>query len=403
MNRSDGTWRWRPPRDSLGCCSARAVATSLLFLIPSLAHAQQRQAATVPVRDVGPLSSRCSVTLGQPLYRTGGMGGAHDFQLIMDGTFMTGGRVAVADANAHQVVVLRADGSVERIVGGPGQGPGEFRWIASVHHLGGDTLLVEDDGNARMSIFHEGRLVRSYPAREFSVSQGLLAMGVAGRDLIMRSDAYIVADFPGEWMQAHVVRHRVDSQVWDTLTAYDRARRMPAAGVPNPLGPSGRTGLTKGAVLLSRGDRPQVEVLDLATGARRIVRWQEAPRPVTDQLWDESAAFHRARATRAGRSEAEIERSLRTMRGQIQGPAPYVERVVGDDEGRIWASDAAGDYRHFPRYRVFARDGTWLGWARMPPRFHILAIAEGHILGVFRDEWDVESVAKIPFSFAGGC
>ena len=41
--------------------------------------------------------------------------------------------------------------------------------------------------------------------------------------------------------------------------------------------------------------------------------------------------------------------------------------------------------------------------ARMPPRFHILAIAEGHILGVFRDEWDLESVAKIPFSFAGGC
>jgi len=39
---------------------------------------------------------------------------------------------------------------------------------------------------------------------------------------------------------------------------------------------------------------------------------------------------------------------------------------------------------------------VWLGWVELPPRFEVLDIGRDHLLGLHRDELDVEAVALYP-------
>src|SRR5690606_2147913 len=57
---------------------------------------------------------------------------------------------AMYNGNTQQIVVHGPDGSVERVIGGAGSGPGEFRRITAFF-LSGDTLHVFDGPGGRIS------------------------------------------------------------------------------------------------------------------------------------------------------------------------------------------------------------------------------------------------------------
>lgn len=66
--------------------------------------------------------------------------------------------------------------------------------------------------------------------------------------------------------------------------------------------------------------------------------------------------------------------------------------LMADPGGRIWVAA----YDHTPgmavSYHVLAPDGRWLGSVRLPPRFELLAVGGDRVLGVQRDEFDVQAV-----------
>ena len=51
-------------------------------------------------------------------------------------------------------------------------------------------------------------------------------------------------------------------------------------------------------------------------------------------------------------------------------------------------------------YTVIGPDGEWLGTVETPPRFRILDVGGGLVLGVELDEMDVESV--VVYELVGG-
>jgi hypothetical protein len=75
------------------------------------------------------------------------------------------GRFVVASARPLEVRVYDRRGQLERRLGRAGNGPGEFRYGASVHHWPGDSVLAYSDGTRRWMLFAlDGRLVREWPA-----------------------------------------------------------------------------------------------------------------------------------------------------------------------------------------------------------------------------------------------
>ena len=72
------------------------------------------------------------------------------------------GRLYVADARPAAVKVFNADGSLLRVIGREGGGPGEYRnpWIAAR----GNRLVIHDPAQSRTSVFDtSGKFLKSWP------------------------------------------------------------------------------------------------------------------------------------------------------------------------------------------------------------------------------------------------
>ena len=89
----------------------------------------------------------------------------------------------------------------------------------------------------------------------------------------------------------------------------------------------------------------------------------------------------------------------------LLAPAPPGIRwtPIGDSEGRVWlpAYQPAVRTEGAPQYTVISGDGEWLGTVEAPPRFRILDVVGGLVLGVQMDAMDVENVVVYELVGAG--
>ena len=78
-------------------------------------------------------------------------------------------------------------------------------------------------------------------------------------------------------------------------------------------------------------------------------------------------------------------------RAMIGQPIPRFGSPFAD--GNVWLPSYRPAYpEEGSPYTVISPDGEWLGQVETPPGFRILDVAGGLVLGVLRDEMDVESV-----------
>ena len=359
---------------------------------PPPPQAMVRDSAGIRIVELGPLVDIDAFRLGEPVYRLGWSDTDHNFSQVVTGVLLSEGRTAVGDWGSDEVVILTSAGTVEAVLGGPGQGPEEIGSLQSLSRLPGDTLVLRDLGNGRISFIHEGQWVRSYRSE---VAYLLTAVGLQDRNLVMVTVGYRPG-FDEPWFQGSIVRHPLETQQFDTVRSFDWVSRM-SRGETSPLPAWGSVGVTAGALLITRGDRAQVEVLDLEGRTTQIIRWTERRRTVTDDLWAEYAEHMRSGI--AG-DDAEVNRFLAEGRAAAD-ELPYLSYVHGDTEGRVWVSEYSLPSRYPERYRVFDRAGDWLGWVTMPPRVEILDIGSDMILAIQRNDFDVEAIVLLPLQ-AGG-
>ena len=63
------------------------------------------------------------------------------------------GSLAIADAGNHRIVLVSEEGSLIRVLGRRGDGPGEFKFLARIFHGGGDTLVTYDSDRGSAAIW----------------------------------------------------------------------------------------------------------------------------------------------------------------------------------------------------------------------------------------------------------
>jgi hypothetical protein len=86
------------------------------------------------------------------------------FAFVQSVRELSDGRVMVADPLGGVLGVLDLRAGTMEPVGAEGAGPGEWRQPDAVHALPGDSTLLVDLGNARLTVIDPaGRLVRGYP------------------------------------------------------------------------------------------------------------------------------------------------------------------------------------------------------------------------------------------------
>lgn len=93
---------------------------------------------------------------GEPTLDIGVVEGDELYQLheVRDAVRLGDGRIAVAHQGTAEIRVFDGDGRFLLAAGGPGDGPGEWRQVAAVHALSGDTLVVVDPLLDRLGLVH---------------------------------------------------------------------------------------------------------------------------------------------------------------------------------------------------------------------------------------------------------
>lgn len=350
-----------------------------------------RDSAGIRIVENGPLSDVVAFRLEEPVYQVGWSSADHLWERVGAGVLLSGGHAGIGDVGSSEIVVLGPSGAVVEILGGPGQGPGEIGSIRSLSLVGLDTIVVEDYRNRRITLFHAGAVTRSYRTDGRAVS-GLRGIGTDGHGgLIMTTSQYWpFSEDP--WIQAVIARHALDTGETDTVAFFDSWPGLTEGVTPNPFRSQGWAGVTAGALATTRGDRPQMERLDLNGNVTHAVRWVEERKPANDSVWRDYEEFRRSLEPLFANSP-EQDRVLADLRGAAEGPLPYSGWIRGDDAGNVWVAEYAADWRYPSRFRVFSPTGEWLGWVEVPPRFEVLDIGQGYLLGVHRDEFDVAAIA----------
>jgi hypothetical protein len=345
-----------------------------------------------------------------PVYRVGWAPGEREWGMVTGGTLLSGGRVAILDPLAHEVVVLDPEGAVAGTLGREGEGPGEFgRFITAIRTVGQDTIVVPDLSLGRFTLFHDGEFVRSvaglmgfYELQRGDGRGGLLYAG---------QRAFAARPFEEDWLQTRLLRVDLATGAVDTVATADYIQNFRLRGF-NPFAGQGHVTAGPGSFVKGRSDRAELTWVDATGAVTQILRWQPREIPLTDVVWaayeerldgeyERMAASPNIRQPEGG-WEAQRRDRLARARESGRGPLPEFGFITADAIGRVWIGHTRLDANMYgpgdvittaDRFDVVAPDGAWLGTVDMPVHLEILDIDQDYVLGIEKNDLDVQAVA----------
>jgi len=341
----------------------------------------------------------------EPLLRIGVVEGdlAHQFTGITGAVRLPEGTVVVADDGSQEVRFFGLDGSHLKTVGRRGGGPGEFTGLAG---LGKDTMggVWAYDFSLRRITWMDGT-GEITGITSLGLEPGMLnAVGVLSDGTFLLKQLWgaeeTSAASRGGLRRDPIALVRFDTQgvLLDTLGLFPGREvyltEEDGRGVMNtpPFARNASTTIRSGRAIV--GPQRAFEVLEIAPNGSlvrvvRIPRREEAVGPEALEAYIQG----RLRGAPADRHPG-IRRSLEAM--PVPETVPPYGAIRGDDVGNLWV----GAWAMYPQladtWEVFAPGGAWLGTVKMPPGVDPADIGPDWILGVGRDELDVEYVVVYP-------
>lgn len=333
----------------------------------------------------------------EPRYRHGANPGDYEFQFVDAGRLLPDGGAVVAWYGG--MVVLSPDGTTHEVLATAGEGPGEVISPHAVLVLGRDSVLVPDDRLSRLTLFVGDSVARisSLPrAGHF----GVAGIGSSGELLLWnRHPASLWIDIEDEWLAGHMTLFDIETGALDTVAAYDHFPSQRSGEESPIIRPMGEVTVAAGRFVYTRSDRPEVTWYLPDGTISQIVRWRPEPNLLAAELLEHGEAYMRMlyRRNRVGseaRREDIIQEDMAEYRAMIGQPVPFFGTPFADADGNVWLPSYRPAYpEEGSPYTVISPDGEWLGQVETPPRFRILDVTEDRLLGVLRDDLDVEGVA----------
>ncbi|MGD2152627.1 MAG: 6-bladed beta-propeller [Gemmatimonadales bacterium] len=330
-----------------------------------------------------------------PLVTIGTVEGADEYQLyrVSSARRLADGRIVIANAGTNELRFYDAGGTYLFTRGGEGGGPGEFRSLSTIWILD-DSLYLFDYNQLRVTVYSTaGEFARTFRVREtpdggFPFPEGVLAPHSL---LVRRSppDAELNAGFNRD--TSLYMRYTLDGEPLDSLGWFPGDESYFGTTEDFSYGTSAPYGLR--AYMLAAGDllyygssdKYEIEVRDSDGTLQRLIRRPIPNEPVTAEEVEE---FQRNLEERQERMPP----IWRNMYSQMTLPEtkPAYGRLLVDSEGNLWVADYARERNDEGTWSVFDPEGRFLGSVETPTGGRVLQIGSDFVLGVWRDELDVE-------------
>ena len=320
---------------------------------------------------------------------------AHEFFRV--GTVMRrpDGSIAVIDRNSQEVRVFTGSGEHLGSFGGPGQGPGEFSNLQRIKHAGDTLLALDYDGRVTV-VASDLAVLRTLNLPHSTTDLYYLGAGAiltesyspaawedVANELVRPPEALMLFDLNGvridsigETRGSESYVYRDEEQWADAASLFARRSHIAVLGR---------------RIFRGSSDLMQVDELGMTGTVVRVLRIPDYPLALTDaQVAAERDAHLDVELPPGMTLPPFIRRINAALPSPVARPA-YAEMLV-DPSAAVWLELYRGrsEQDRPQEWLILDADGTWLGTVEVPDRFRVTDITVDAVLGVWRDEMDVE-------------
>jgi hypothetical protein len=338
---------------------------------------------TVPDLVIGPESSP-----PEYLYRVQGLRGTPD------------GGLLVVDGGSREIRFFDSQGRRVTVVGGKGEGPGEFEDPVLVPWPGSDSLLFFDKRLPRFQVLSSsGEFARTIRHPRGWPSGRKAPLGATGVQVLFAQRAFtlgprVLQQPEGLWEEVTTFfwydphtgeKLVVDSLFWDS--SYRPVGGRSLMRIPFTTAPVGA--VAAGGAFITDARRGEIREHDTGGRLRRILRVAGAERPVTREMFERRVDW-------GSRNNPSQRSRMAGLYSQMPIPdtLPDFSSLQVDELGWLWAELYEWDPARPTEWVVFDLTGRARGVIQTPPGLEIQSIGRHHILGVSFDEFEVEHVQR---------
>lgn len=342
----------------------------------------------------------------EPRLTIGSIGGDPDQELdqVTGAVTFAADRIVVANGGRLELLFYDRDGVLLRRVGGRGGGPGEFQSLEWVARFGVDSVLALDVWGQRVSYFDAaGNFIRSvrlepnarlpfprpvgvFGDGSFLGTKGIFALG--GEPPAGRAERELEPLF-------HISS---DGQTATHLGSFPGRERAivpsgPRGGLERRQRPFGRE-----TVFAAAGDRfyvadnesYEIRVYSITGQLIQVIRKQAVPIRLEASHVEAFEDSVLATVDAAARPRTRV--LFASMPPPPETYPAFAPAIHIDSDLNLWLRESSrpGDPRSL--WSVFSAAGNLLGVVEMPPGIEVLDIGADYVLGLHRDELDVEYV-----------
>jgi hypothetical protein len=330
---------------------------------------------------------------------------AYEFDDVRGAHRSRDGTIAVINAGLHDVRIFDSSGVHLRSFGRDGQGPGEFRNMALAGVVGRDTLVIVDVGNDRFSLVHPvaGFVRQAVVSQE--VATYLYTAGVFSDGSVLFAELWDRTEMEGmaEGFNRNPAFYRSCNP--DGSPGTDFGRKLGAEyelefrefdGRPStriisiPFGKLPEAAVARDLFFLGEQDNFEIKVHRQTGELIRLIRLDREPEPVTEEY----RRLHiEEQIVTYGLNENAARRTRRVVLEQpLPSHFPAHDRLVVDGAGFLWVQEYRKPGEGEAAWLVFDPVGKLVARLNIPEGLNLLEIGLDYLLGVSKDELDVEYV-----------
>jgi hypothetical protein len=314
------------------------------------------------------------------------------------------GEIAVANAGEHRILFFSREGSLVRVAGGRGRGPGEFGSLDSIGPFRADSIWAFDQALNRFSFLDvEGNIGRTLMLERFpggalyhyavgSLSDGSILTFVSERlppNVEERVGLYR--------LRFILLKHDSSGNTVAELGRFNGFEgylvRLPQGMLGNigeaPFGRTTRFATHGSQIFAFTNDTYVLQRYDADGVLSLSIRRNHAPVSVTQP---DSDAYREEWITGFGDEDDHAARQR--LSTQIEYPAimPAYGRAMQDRLGNTWIEDYRTPLHELARWTVFNSEGRMVAHVDIPTSFTVYDIGNDYVLGVDTNQLGEESI-----------
>ncbi len=314
-----------------------------------------------------------------------GSGPAHEFYRVGSMKQRPDGSLMLANRGSAEVRVFSATGELLGSFGGEGDGPGEFRGLRVIENAGDNLLAMDSDG--RVTVVAPDLTV----VRTFNIARLTLDLHYVDGGAILPEPRALVLPPAGVAGRIRppvpLILFDLEGEQIDSIGEMQGPELYISGGsVGVFFGKSSHVATMGPRIFNGANDLMQVQELDMSGNLVRILRIPGYPLDLSAAQIAAERDFLLDRLSPGSPFRQGFEDA------PASDTRPAYDDILVDPSGAVWLELFRGQSEQDQpqEWLVLDTDGTWLGTVEIPDRFTVSDITMDAVLGIWRDELDVQ-------------